>query len=750
MKKIEKSIELGGRKLTLKTGILAEQATGAVLASYGETVVLATVVSTPLIQDPGYFPLTVEYQERLYAGGRIKGSRWVKREGRPSDDEILAGRLIDRSIRPLFPGSYKKDVQVVITVLSVDIENDPVILAAIATSAALAISSIPWAGPVATLRIGKKNGTYFVNPVGSEMEFSEMDLVVTSDKDSILMIESGAKEVSEEAILGGIEFAQKEAGKVIDLINKMAEEIDIEKEPFTEYKPDEELKAQVKKLIANKLEGIMTGMATHEGGLSVYEEVKQAIIEELSEKDPVEIVKIIEKIIKEESRKKALTGKRADGRKLTEIRKISSEVGVLPRTHGSAIFQRGQSQVLTVTTLGAPSMEQLIESAEGEESKRYIHHYSMPPYATGQTGKMGSPNRREIGHGALAERALEPVIPADDKFPYTIRVVSEVMSSNGSTSMASVCGSTLSLMDAGVPISAPVSGIAMGLVIEDPKKYVILSDILGMEDYLVGDMDFKVAGTEKGITALQLDVKTLNLTLLILKEALEQAKEGRAKILKSILETLAKPREKVSAFAPKIKVVKIPVEKIGDVIGPGGKMIKKIIAESGAEVEVEDDGTVNISGTDAAAVDKGATMVEALVKEVVAGEIYEGEVKRIQPFGAFVEILPGKDGLVHISDMAEGFVKDPSDVVKIGDKVKVRVKEIDDLGRINLSMNMDPSKDKPREERPRGGFSRGFGGRPPAHRAYGSERGFSRGGRGVGGPHFPTSRLLGDKKDFNR
>jgi polyribonucleotide nucleotidyltransferase len=751
MKKIEKSIELGGRKLTLKTGILAEQATGAVLASYGETVVLATVVSSPLLQDPGYFPLTVEYQERLYAGGRIKGSRWVKREGRPSDDEILACRLIDRSIRPLFPSSYKKDVQVVVMVLSVDIENDPVILGAIATSAALAISSIPWAGPVSVLKVGKKNGTYFTNPVGSEMEFSEMDLVVTSNKDSIIMLEAGAKEVAEEAVLGGIKFAQEEAAKVIDLINGLVKEVGLEKETFADNKPDAELKTKIKKLIANKMDGLLSSMAIHEGGAGVYEEVKQAVIEELSENDPIEITKALEKIVKEEAREKTLSGKRIDGRKLTEIRKISGEVGVLPRTHGSAIFQRGQSQVLTVTTLGSPSMEQLIESAEGEESKRYIHHYSMPPYATGQTGKVGYPNRREIGHGALAEKALEPVIPGNDKFPYTIRIVSEVMSSNGSTSMASVCGSTLSLMDAGVPILSPVSGIAMGLVIEDAKKYVILSDILGVEDYLVGDMDFKVAGTEKGITAIQLDVKTLNLTLPILEEALVQAKEGRASILKSVLKVLSSPREKVSPFAPKIKVVKIPVEKIGEIIGPGGKMIKKIIAESGAEVEVEDDGTVNISGTDTAAVDKGVSMVESLVKEVVAGEIYEGEVKRIQPFGAFVEILPGKDGLVHISDMAESFVKDPSDVVKIGDKVKVRVKEIDDLGRINLSMNMDPSKDKPREERPRGGFGGGRSFGPRREGGFRSRRGsFPRGDRSAGGPHFPTSRLLGDKKDFNR
>lgn len=782
LKKIEKSIDLGGRKLTLKTGVLAQQASGAVLASYGETVVLATVVSAPLVQDLGYFPLYVEYQERLYAGGRIKGSRWVKREGRPTDDEILAARLIDRSIRPLFPHSYnKKDVQVMVTVLSVDIENDPVILAAIAASAALSISSIPWQGPVATLRIGKKNGTFFVNPVDSEMPFSEMDLVVTTTKDSILMIEAGAKEVTEDAVIDGVEFAQKEAAQVIRLINDLATEVGNEKEAFAEEKPDAKLKTQVKKLVENKLDGLIENMAVNEGGLEVYDEVKRAIIAELPETDPQEVVAALEKIIKEKTREKTLAGKRADGRKLTEIRKLSSEVGVLPRTHGSAIFQRGQTQVLTVTTLGAPSMAQLFESAEGEESKRYIHHYSMPPYATGQTGKVGSPSRREIGHGALAERALEPVIPQADKFPYTIRVVSEVTSSNGSTSQASVCGSTLSLMDAGVPITAPVSGIAMGLIVDSPDKYVVLSDIIGMEDYLVGDMDFKVAGTEKGITAMQLDVKTLNLTPKLLKEALAQAKEGRAFILKAMLKALPEPREKVSAFAPKIKVVKVLVEKIGEVIGPGGKMIKKIIAESGAQVEVEDDGTVNISGTDAAAVDKGAAMVEALVKEVVAGEIYEGEVKRIQPFGAFVEILPGKDGLVHISDMAEGFVKTPEDVVHIGDKVKVRVKEIDDLGRINLSLNLDPAKDKPKTERSfegrdrgefgggrsfsRGagsGFARGGGFSRGGRGGYAGRGGFSRGGRGgfsrdrsdrsgdSSGPHFPTSRFLGEKKDFNR
>jgi len=746
MKKAEKIIELGGRKLTLKTGVLAEQATGAVLASYGETVVLATVVAAPLKADLGYFPLMVEYQERLYAGGRIKGSRWVKREGRPTDEEILSARLIDRSIRPLFPESFKKEVQVALTVLSVDMENDPSILSAIATSAALAVSNIPWKGPIGVVCVGMKEGVYFTNPVDAEMMVSEMDLVVSGTKDAVLMIEAGAKEVSEEEILGGIEHAQKEIGKIIEAIEDLAKEVGTKKEVTSEEKVDAKLVSVVKKLAADKLPKIVEGMVLVEGGRSLeYQELMEAVLDNVSENERIYVPGILEKLKKEYVRALVLSGKRLDGRKHTEIRKLSSQVGILPRTHGSAIFQRGQTQVLTVATLGAPSLEQLLESAEGEASKRYMHHYSMPPYSLGETGRMGFPSRRDIGHGALAERALLPVIPSEEAFPYAIRVVSEVMSSNGSTSMASVCGSTLALMDAGVPVASPVSGIAMGLVIED-KKVAILSDIIGMEDFN-GDMDFKVAGTQKGITALQMDVKTLNLTAKILKDALAQAKEGRAFILKSILETLPSPREKVSLYAPKIKVVKIPVEKIGELIGPGGKMIRKIIAETGAQVEVEDDGSVSISGSTDEALAKGVERVEALTKEVVAGEIYDGEVKRIQPFGAFVEILPGKDGLVHVSDMADEFVKDPSEKVSIGDKVKVRVKEIDDLGRINLSMRMDPSKDKPKGER------RDFG---PRGKRFDYNRGgerpkFSRGPRQGGGPHFPTSRLLHEEpKDFNR
>jgi polyribonucleotide nucleotidyltransferase len=770
MKKIEKSIELGGRKLTLSTGVVAQQASGAVWASYGDTVVLATVVAAPIKIDLGYFPLTVDYQERLYAGGRIKGSRWVKREGRPTDEEILTSRLIDRSIRPLFPATYKKEVQIVAMVLSVDIENDPSILASIATSAAIAISDIPWVGPSATVKVGMKDGSYITNPVGSEIDFSDLDLVVSATDEAVIMIEAGAKEVTEEEIVGGIEHAKKETDKIIGFINEFAKEAGIKKEVLSKEPDLSKVEKQIEKLVADKIPAVVEDMLHVEGGRSLeMDELVKAVSDQVSEEDKGYVFGIIDHIKKEYIRSMILKGKRPDGRKLTEIRPLSIEVGVLPRTHGSAIFQRGQTQVLSVATLGAPSLGQLFESAEGEETKHYMHHYSMPPYASGETGRVGQPSRREIGHGALAERALDPVIPALDKFPYAIRVVSEVTSSNGSTSQASVCGSTLALMDAGVPIVSPVSGIAMGLIIESAKKYAVLTDIMGLEDFN-GDMDFKVAGTKKGITAMQLDVKTLNLTTDILKEALQQAKDGRASILETMLKTLPDTRGKVSTFAPKIKVVKVPVEKIGEIIGPGGKMIKKIIAESGAEVEVEDDGSVNISGTDEKAVDKGVAMVEALVKEVMPGEIYEGTVARIQSFGAFVEILPGKDGLVHVSDMSDGFVKNPEDVVHIGDKVQVRVREIDDLGRINLSMNMDPSKDKPREERPRGGFGGdrggrgGFSGGRGGYRSGGSRGGFSRGGsRGGfssgrsdrsserGGPHFPTSRFLDEnKKDFER
>ncbi len=727
MKKFEKSIELGGRKLTLSTGTVAEQADGAILASYGETVVLATVVASPMKEDLGYFPLGVEYQERLYAGGRIKGSRWVKREGKPSDDEILKGRLIDRSIRPLFPKEYKKEVQVVITVLSVDLENDPIYVAPIAASAAIAISSIPWEGPVGVVTVGKRDGTYFVNPTEAEKAYSDMDLVVSSTRSSIVMVEAGAREVSEKDILGGIVYAQKEAGKLIDFIEEIAREIGSKKEDVQKEKKNLDLTKSVRKLVDDKLPELVRKMATREGRNEEYEQLKDSVKLTVGEEQGEQAGRIFEELYKEKVRDMIFKGKRPDGRKLDQIREISVDVGILPRTHGSAIFKRGTTQVLTVTTLGSPSMGQLIETAEGEEEKRYIHHYSMPPYSMGETGRMGWPSRREVGHGALAERSLMPVIPSEEVFPYAIRVVSEVLSSNGSTSMASACGSTLSLMDSGVPITSPVSGIAMGLIVKSEKEYTILSDISGIEDFN-GDMDFKVAGTKKGITALQLDVKTLSLGPDILGDALEQAKKGREEILEKMLAAISEPRAKVSTYAPKIKTIKVGVDKIGEVIGPGGRVIRKIIAETGAQVDVEDDGTISISGVNAEAVDKAEEWIKSLTHEVTAGEIYKGVVKRIQPFGAFVEILPGKDGLVHVSDMEQGFVKDPSEVVALGDEVEVRVKQIDDMGRINLSMILDPSKEKERR------------GEPKRQR-----RDFKKRSSDFG-PHFPTSRLLTREK----
>jgi polyribonucleotide nucleotidyltransferase len=563
MKKVEKTIDLGGKKLTLTVGRVAEQAGGAVLAQYGETVVLATVTSKELDRELDYFPMTVDYQERYYAGGRIKGSKWVKREGRPTDEEILSGRLIDRSLRPLFPKTYKKDVQIIVTVLSVDLENDPRILAGIAASAAVAISQIPWKGPVAVINVGIVNGKYVVNPTNPEMDGSELDLVVSSTKDAIIMIEAGAKEVPEEKVLEGIEFAQKESKKILKAIDELTKEVGKKKDAFEEETFPAKFVGDVKKLVKGKLEKIVEGLSSHEGGMTEYNELIAAVSDQFSDEGEKKLVgEIIHKLEKEYTREIVLSGKRLDGRKLTEIRKLSAEVGVLPRVHGSALFSRGQTQALSVATIGAPSLEQLLETAEGEESKTYMHHYSMPPYASGETGRVGQPSRREIGHGALVERALLPVIPNQDVFPYAIRVVTEIMSSNGSTSMASVVGSTLSLMDAGVPLKEPVSGIAMGLIIESEKKFSILSDIMGIEDFN-GDMDFKVTGTKNGITALQLDVKTLQLTSKILGEAFKQAKEGRAYILEFILKNaLPAPRENVSQYAPKIKSVRIPVEKI--------------------------------------------------------------------------------------------------------------------------------------------------------------------------------------------
>jgi len=721
MKIITKSVDISGRTLTLEVGRFAEQASAAVLARYGDTMVLATVTESSKVTSLDYFPLSVEYVERLYAGGRIKGSRWVKREGRPSDDAVLAGRVIDRSIRPLFPKTYNHDIQVVVTVLSVDGENDPDVLGLVAVSAALAISHIPWQGPISGVRMGcvkGENGAgyeFIVNPRISEQSLSEFDFIISSAKDKVIMLEGGFCETNEDIVFESIKRAKVENAKIIDCINELVADVGRPKVETTDDKTAmiEKVMGKIKVDYAKEMEKVFAQKAQKEFGGSEIIDLAITIATTYENKYSVkDIETALDKLFKKKVKEDILKhGKRVDGRKVDEIRSLALEVGILPRTHGSAVFARGQTQVLTVATLGTPSLEQLIESPAGEESKRYIHHYSMPPYSVGETGRIGTPSRREIGHGALAERALLSVIPSEEEFPYTIRLVSEVMSSNGSTSMASTCGSTLALMDAGVPIKAPVAGISVGLMTGD-KKHVLLTDILGIEDFS-GDMDFKVAGTRTGITAIQLDIKIDGLTDKMIQEALDRAKIARETILDRIHKTIEAPRTYLSVYAPKVQVIKVPVEKIGEVIGPGGRVIRQIIASTGATVDVEDDGSVMISGTDDESVKRAVEWVQGLTKEVVAGEEYEGEVKRILPFGAFVEILPGKEGMVHVSQMSTNYVNNPEEIVKIGDKVKVRVMEIDDQHRVNLSMlfGEDALKAPPKRERPEG--FRAGGGRPP-------------------------------------
>ena len=717
---VKKSIEIGGRTLSLEVGRFAEQASAAVLARYGDTMILATVTASSRETTLDYFPLSVEYVERLYAGGRIKGSRWVKREGRPSDDAVLAGRVIDRSIRPLFPHSYKHDVQVIVTVLSVDGENDSDVLGLVATSAAIAISPIPWNGPVSGVRMGLvradgAEGTIIVNPRITEQAISDFDFVVASNKDRVVMLEGGFCETPEGTVKSAITMAKDANKKIIGLIEDLAEAVGKPKVKAPEATETEKLHAKLVKDFKKEMEAAFAKKAEKEFGGDDILMLAQTISDAYGTEYPAKAIEeALDTLFKKKVREDILArGRRFDGRKIDEVRVITGEVGLLPRTHGSACFARGQTQVLTVATLGTPSLEQLIESPTGEEAKRYIHHYSMPPYSVGETGRVGTPSRREVGHGALAERALLSVIPSEEEFPYTIRLVSEVMSSNGSTSMASTCGSTLALMDAGVPIKEPVAGISIGLM-TDKKKFVLLTDIMGIEDF-AGDMDFKVAGTKNGITAIQLDMKIDGLTDEIIEGTFERARAARMKILEKMLSVIAAPRKNLSQYAPKVQVVKIPVEKIGDVIGPGGKMIRQIISSTGATVDVEDDGSVMISGVDQTAVQKAVDWVTGLTRDVTVNEEFDGEVKRILPFGAFVEILPGKEGMVHVSQMSTTYVNNPNDIVKIGQKVHVRVMEIDDQHRINLSMlfGEDAQKAPQRERRepsfrPRGRGPRRF------------------------------------------
>jgi len=740
MKKFKTTLDINGRTLSFETGIVAEQASAAVIARMGDTTVLATVTMGSNDTTLDYFPLSVEYVERLYAGGRIKGSRWVKREGRPTDDSVLTGRVIDRTIRPLFPKELKKDVQVVAHILSVDLENDPDIVAVNAVSAALAISKIPWAGPIGFMRVGLVNNELVVNPLETQYADSSLDLVVSSLNDRSIMIEAGAKEVEEKFVSEGIKLAKETNAKIIAMINDLVKEVGIEKIEVSKDEQLEDVKTLVSENYKDKMHALIAAGVNKEVGRelgTIADEIFNAEKEKMDAAgtpmtlDKKKIAAGVDYVFKRTVREMIVNeGKRPDGRQIKQIRPISAQVGLIPRVHGSALFARGETQVLSIATLGPLSMEQIIESPEGEEKKRYMHHYSFPPYSVGETGRMMSPNRREIGHGALAERALEPVIPSAETFPYAIRVVSETMSSNGSTSQASVCGSTLALMDAGVPISAPVAGIAIGLMTLDDKS-VVLTDIIGLEDF-AGDMDFKVAGTAKGITAIQMDTKIAGLTDAVVEETLIDAKNARLDVLKEMLAVMPESKKEVSQYAPKITMVKIDPEKIGGLIGPGGKMIKNIIATTGAQVDVEDDGSVSVSAVDEEAVKKAVEWIEGLTHEVSPNEVYEGTVKRMLNFGAFVEILPGKEGMVHVSEMSTDYVKDPADVLSLGQAVKVRVKEIDDQGRVNLSMLFGEDAEKKKEGGNNGGGDRGGdrGPRDDKPRFESRERrSFGRGGR---------------------
>ena len=681
------SMELGGRTLTLEFGKYAEQASGSCFVRYGDTCVLTTctVAKTPR---PGidFFPLSVDFEEKLYSVGHIPGS-WNRREGRPAEKAILTSRLIDRPLRPLFPKGMRHDVSVVATVMSVDTNNIPDIPAMIGASASLATSEIPWAGPIGAVNIGYVDGEYIVNPNDEQREESLLNLTVAGTSEAVLMVEAGAKEVSEEVMLGGILFAHEEIKKIVELINTIVAEIGKEKKEFPLVLPGEDVKAAVREYAMDKVKWMFETFDRSERNAR-EEQVKAEVAEHFAEQfegREVEVGDALYGLQKEVMRRHIIDeGVRPDGRKLTEVRPIWCEVGVLPRPHGSAVFTRGQTQVMTVATLAPVSEKQIIDGIGTEDSKRYMHHYNFPGYSTGEAKPIRSPGRREIGHGALAERALLPMIPPVEEFPYCLRLVSEVMSSNGSTSQASVCGSTLALMDAGVPIKRPVAGISCGLITEG-DRWMTMVDIQGLEDFF-GDMDFKVGGTEKGITAIQMDLKIKGLNYDMIKEAFEKTYQARMYILNDImLPAIPAPREELSKYAPKVKSIHINPDKIREVIGSGGKVIQKISADCGVKIDIDDDGTVVVSSVDADGIRRAVSIIETIVNDPEVGAIYKGKVTRLMNFGAFVELAPGKEGLVHISKLDMGRVEKVEDVVAPGDEVIVKVTEIDQQGRINLS-----------------------------------------------------------------
>ncbi|HEY7125013.1 MAG TPA: polyribonucleotide nucleotidyltransferase [Ktedonobacterales bacterium] len=732
---------IGGRVMSIETGRVANLAGGAVLVRYGDTVILATATASDAPREGiDFFPLTVDVEERLYAAGKIPGG-FIKREGRPSEHSILSSRLADRPLRPLFPKGFHNDVQIVITVLSADQENDADMLGIVGASAALSISDIPFAGPVAAVRVGYINDELVVNPLESQLSESKLELAIAGTSDAIMMVEAGAKELPEALMLKALRFGHEAMQDIIKMQEKLVQAAGKPKLAFEAPKADPELQAKVAEFVQPRFEAaVMTAdkQARSEALKGVEAELLEALGAEYPERGK-EIATIYEKELKQYVRNNILEkDMRPDGRGLTEIRPITCEVGLLPRPHGSGLFTRGQTQILSVLTLGSPREEQMLDGLGGEESKRFMHHYNFPPYSTGETKPLRGPGRREIGHGALAERAVAPVIPNQDEFPYTIRIVSEALSSNGSTSMGSVCGSTLALMDAGVPIKAPVAGVAMGLITgdgENAERFTILTDIQGMEDAL-GDMDFKVAGTADGITALQMDIKVRGITQQIMEKALEQAREGRMFIMEKMLDTIPEPRLELSPHAPRIQTIKINPEKIGALIGPGGKMIRKIQEDTGAKIDIDDDGTVHITCVSEEDMQRALDMVRSLTEEIEIGKIYNGVVRRLVDFGAFVEILPGKEGLVRTTQLADYHVARPEDVVSVGDEITVMVVEVDQQGRVNLSRRAALSGEMPapgelEPERAPAGGGRGFGSRGGGG-GFGS-RGGGGGGFGRGG-----------------
>ncbi|MFV0560654.1 MAG: polyribonucleotide nucleotidyltransferase [Enterococcus sp.] len=694
----------GGRELQIEVGQLAKQANGAVLVRYGDTVVLSAAVASKEAKDTDFFPLTINYEEKMYAVGKIPGG-FIKREGRPSTDATLTARLIDRPIRPMFAEGFRNEVQVTNIVMSVEQDCSPAMAAMLGSSLALSISDVPFDGPIAGVEVGRVNGEYVLNPTVEQAEQTDIELTVAGTKQAINMVESGAKEVSEEDMLGALMFGFDAIKELVAFQEEIVAAVGKEKMEISLLQVDEDLRKEIYDAsYATMKTAVMTEekLAREDNIEQVKEDVKAAYAEKFAgaEDEAVllkEVKQIAEDLEKDVVRELITIDKiRPDGRKLDEIRPLSSETGLLPRVHGSGLFTRGQTQALSSCTLAPLGEHQIIDGLGVQVSKRFIHHYNFPQFSVGSTGRAGSPGRREIGHGALGERALAQVIPSEEDFPYTIRLVAEVLESNGSSSQASICAGTLALMDAGVPIKAPVAGIAMGLV-SDGENYTILTDIQGLEDHL-GDMDFKVAGTKDGITALQMDIKIQGITEQILTEALTQAKQARMEILAELTSTLAAPREELSQYAPKIEMIKIDPSKIKDVIGKGGDTINGIIEETGVKIDIDQDGNVSIASADAAMIKQAIKIIEELTKEVKVGEVYLGKVVRIEKFGAFVNLIKGKDGLVHISQLANERVNKVEDVVKLGDEVLVKVTEIDKQGRVNLSRKVLLTDDKDKDE----------------------------------------------------